>query len=189
MFKKMALKKFTSLATVAIAASIWIGCSSAEDKAKYDTFYGTGSKAREATAITVLQAEKRDTPVKETEKTPAATAPAAKSDTAKAAPTAEGATPAAAEPAVEAKPKRKPVPADVSALLNKHACLACHNPYDKIIGPPYSEVAKKKYTVDQIIELVHAPKPEHWPGFPPMAPMAHVPKADIAVIAGWINSL
>ncbi|WP_159469049.1 hypothetical protein [Dyadobacter sp. 3J3] len=172
----MALKKFTSLATVAIAASIWIGCSSAEDKAKYDTFYGTGSKAREATAITVLQAEKRDTP--EPAKTAAAPAtPAVKSDTAMAA------------PAAEEKPKRKPVPADVSALLNKHACLACHNPYDKIIGPPYAEVAKKKYTVDQIIELVHAPKPEHWPGFPPMAPMAHVPKADIAVIAGWINSL
>lgn len=184
----MALKKFTSLATVAIAASIWIGCSSAEDKAKYDTYYGTGSKAREATALTVLQAEKRDTP--EPEKAPAAAAaPAAKADSAKAAPAAEGATPAAAEPAPEAKPKRKPVPADVSALLNKHACLACHNPYDKIIGPPYAEVAKKKYTVDQIVELVHAPKPEHWPGFPPMAPMTHVPKADIAVIAGWINSL
>ncbi|TKT91170.1 c-type cytochrome [Dyadobacter frigoris] len=183
----MALKKFTSLATIAIAASIWIGCSSADDKAKYDTFYGSGSKAREATALTVLQAEKRDTPAPE--KTQAAAAPAPKSDTAKAAPAAEGATPAAAEPAAEAKPKRKPVPADVSALLNKHACLACHNPYDKIIGPPYAEVAKKKYTVDQIVELVHAPKPEHWPGFPPMAPMAHVPKADIAVIANWINSL
>lgn len=181
----MALKKFTSLATLAIAASIWIGCSSADDKAKYDTFYGSGSKAREATALTVLQAEKRDTPAPE--KTPAAPAP--KSDTAKAVPAADGATPAAAEPAAEAKPKRKPVPADVSALLNKHACLACHNPYDKIIGPPYAEVAKKKYTVDQIVELVHAPKPEHWPGYPPMAPMAHVPKADIAVIANWINSL
>jgi hypothetical protein len=50
-------------------------------------------------------------------------------------------------------------------------------------------VAKKKYTADQIVELVHSPKPEHWPGYPPMAPMAHVPKADIVVIANWINAL
>lgn len=184
----MALKKITSLAAVAIVASIWTGCSSQEDKAKYDTFYGSGSKAREEAALTVLQAEKRNAPQPETPAAaPAAAAPESAADTAKAAPATDGA--AAAEPAADAKPKRKPVPAEVSALLNKHACLACHNPYEKIIGPAYADVAKKKYTNDQIIELVHNPKPEHWPGFPPMAPMAHVPKADIAVIATWINSL
>jgi cytochrome c551/c552 len=187
MFKKMALKKFTSLAIIAIAASIWTGCSSQEDKAKYDTFYGSGSKAREETALTVLQAEKRNAPQPAATAAPAAATSASATDTTKAAPAAEGAT--ATEPAADAKPKRKPVPAEVSALLNKHACLACHNPYEKIIGPPYAEVAKKKYTTDQIVELVHNPKPEHWPGFPPMAPMAHVPKADIVVIATWINSL
>jgi cytochrome c551/c552 len=108
-----------------------------------------------------------------------AAAPAAAGDSAADAPA----------PATNAAPKRKPVPADVSALLNKHACFACHQAYDKVIGPAYSEVAKKKYTPDQIVELVHNPKPEHWPGYPPMAPLAHVPKADIVVIANWINSL
>jgi cytochrome c551/c552 len=181
----MALKKLTSLAIFAIAASIWTGCSSQEDKAKYDTFYGSGSKAREEAALTVLQTEKRNAP--QPAAAPAAPAATPSADTTTAAPAAEGAAPT--EPAADAKPKRKPVPAEVSALLNKHACLACHNPYDKIIGPPYAEVAKKKYTTDQIVELVHNPKPEHWPGFPPMAPMAHVPKADIVVIATWINSL
>lgn len=176
----MALKKCTSLAIIAIAASIWIGCSSKEDKAKYDNFYGSGSKAREEAALTVLQAEKRNTPAPVQASTEAKPA----GDSTKAAPATDT---TAAAPA--AKPARKAVPAEVSALLNKHACLACHNPYEKVIGPAYAEVSKKKYSVDQIVELVHAPKPEHWPGYPPMAPMAHVPKADIAVIATWINSL
>ena len=187
MLKKTALKKFTSLAIIAIAASIWTGCSSQEDKAKYDTFYGSGSKAREEAALTVLQAEKRNAPAQEAPAAAATSTPAAAADTTKSTPAADGAT--TTEPAADAKPKRKPVPAEVSALLNKHACLACHNPYEKIIGPAYAEVAKKKYSTDQIVELVHNPKPEHWPGFPPMAPMAHVPKADIVVIATWINSL
>jgi len=177
----MALKKCTSLAVIAIAASIWIGCSSKEDKAKYDTFYGSGSKAREESALTALQAERRtaiDKPAADASK------PAAGADSATAAPAADTTAAAPAKPA-----GRKAVPAEVSALLNKHACLACHNPYDKVIGPAYAEVAKKNYSVDQIVELVHAPKPEHWPGFPPMAPMTHVPKADIAIIATWINTL
>jgi len=176
----MTLKKSTSLAVIALAASVWIGCSSKEDKEKYDHYYGSGSKAREETALVAIQNDRKN-PLPE--EIPAAKPAAAGADSAKA--TAD----TTAAPAAETKPKRKPVPADVSALLNKHACLACHQPYDKIIGPAYAEVAKKKYTVDQIVELVHSPKPEHWPGFPPMAPMTHVPKADIAVIAGWINSL
>lgn len=176
----MALKKCTSLAIIAIAASIWIGCSSKEDKASYDNFYGSGSKAREEAALTVLQAEKRNTPA------PTATEAKSASDTAADVKPA-GDTTKAEAPA--AKPARKAVPADVSALLSKHACLACHNPYDKIIGPAYAEVSKKKYSVSQIVELVHAPKPENWPGYPPMAPMAHVPKADIVIIATWINTL
>ena len=182
----MTLKKSTSLAIIALAASVWIGCSSKEDKEKYDHFYGSGSKAREETALVTLQNERKNAKV---EATPAAQPAAATSasGTATAGDTTTAAKPA--EPAIAAAPKRKPVPADVSALLNKHACLACHQPYDKVIGPAYAEVSKKKYSADQIVELVHSPKPEHWPGYPPMAPMAHVPKGDIVVIANWINSL
>lgn len=197
----MTLKKSTPLALIALAVSFFIGCSSQEDKDKYDHYYGSGSKSREETALVALQNERRNQP---------APAPAAAaSGQGAAAPAAGdsasagsgdaaigqgGAAAAATNPDAAAAPtaapaKRKPVPADVSALLNKHACLACHQPYDKVIGPAYADVAKKKYTSDQIVELVHSPKPEHWPGYPPMAPMAHVPKGDIVVIANWINSL
>ena len=183
-FTKMTLKKMTSLAAIALVASVWIGCSSKEDKESYDKYYGTGSKVREEEALVAIQNEKKN-PKPEV----AVAAPAAASSTAAPAKDSTGQVATSAEPVSEAKPKRKAVPAEVSALLNKHACFACHQAYDKVIGPAYSEVAKKKYTADQIVELVHSPKPEHWPGYPPMAPMAHVPKADIVVIANWINGL
>ncbi|SEJ69086.1 hypothetical protein SAMN05216327_11693 [Dyadobacter sp. SG02] len=182
----MTLKKSASLALMALAVSFFIGCSSKEDRDKYDQWYGSGSKAREESALVKLQSDRKAAAeASDKAKAEAAAKPAA-------APAAPGDTSAAAAPAADAPaapPKRKPVPADVSALLNKHACFACHQAYDKVIGPAYSEVAKKKYTPDQIVELVHNPKPEHWPGYPPMAPLAHVPKADIIVIANWINSL
>ncbi|REA58692.1 hypothetical protein DSL64_20225 [Dyadobacter luteus] len=176
----MTLKKSTSLAIIALAVSVWMGCSSKEDKAKYDEYYGSASKAREEASLVNIQNDKKNAKPAEA---PAATTTATSGtpgDTAKAG---------EAAPAAEAKPQRKAVPAEVSALLNKHACFACHQAYDKVIGPAYADVAKKKYSVDEIVALVHSPKPEHWPGFPPMAPMTHVPKGDIAIIANWINSL
>ncbi|TLU98036.1 c-type cytochrome [Dyadobacter luticola] len=191
----MTLKLSTSRAFIALAVAFCIGCSSKEDRDKYNTFYGSESKAREESALVKLQNDRKNQP--ELPAAAPAAAPAASpadssrgksADTTKAA-GAETATAAPAAAAPAAAPKRKPVPADVLALLNKHACFACHQAYDKVIGPAYSEVAKKKYTPDQIVELVHSPKPEHWPGYPPMAPLAHVPKADIVVIANWINGL
>jgi cytochrome c551/c552 len=187
--KTMTLKKSASLALMALAVSFFIGCSSKEDRDKYDHYYGSGSKAREEASLVKLQNDRKviaeQAAAAAAEKAAAPTAaPAAATGDSAAAPATD-----AAAPATAAAPKRKPVPADVSALLNKHACFACHQAYDKVIGPAYSEVAKKKYTPDQIVELVHNPKPEHWPGYPPMAPLAHVPKADIVVIANWINSL
>jgi cytochrome c551/c552 len=74
-------------------------------------------------------------------------------------------------------------------LLTKHTCAACHKINERSVGPPYAEVAKRKYSVAQIVSLVQNPKPEHWPDYTPMAPMAHVPKKDIEKIAIWINSL
>jgi cytochrome c551/c552 len=178
----MTLKNSTSWGIVALAVSLCISCSSKEDRDKYDHYYGSGSKSREETALVKLENDRKSQPEKTA--APATGAPAASDSGASNA----GDT-ASAAPAAAAAPKRKPVPADVSALLNKHACFACHQAYDKVIGPAYSEVAKKNYSADEIVELVHNPKPEHWPGYPPMAPLPHVPKADIVVIANWINSL
>lgn len=81
------------------------------------------------------------------------------------------------------------IPADVNELLNKHTCLTCHAAGEKIVGPAYKDVATKDYTNEQIVELIHAPKPEHWPDYPPMAPLPNVPKEDALKIAAWINSL
>lgn len=81
------------------------------------------------------------------------------------------------------------VPEDVNALLTKYTCLACHRPDTKLVGPAYVDVAKRKYTNQQIVNLIYEPKPSNWPGYPPMAPMKQVPKEDAMKIATWINSL
>jgi cytochrome c551/c552 len=106
----------------------------------------------------------------------------------------------ASKPAAKT-PVKTPVPApakaktpaqiekEALALINKHTCNACHKTNERSVGPAYSEVAKRKYTTAQIVALVHAPKPENWPGYTPMAPMVQVPKKDIEKIAIWINSL
>lgn len=81
------------------------------------------------------------------------------------------------------------IPDDVNVLLQKHTCLVCHKVDTKLIGPAYIEVAKKNYTPEQMVELVHSPKPENWPGYAPMAPLQDVPAEDIIKIANWINTL
>lgn len=98
----------------------------------------------------------------------------------KAAP-AKAAAPKASQQAVNEK--------EVMALLTKHTCIACHKKDERAVGPAYTEVAKRKYSTARIVQLVHTPEPQNWPGYTPMAPMAHVPKQDIEKIAKWINSL
>ena len=54
----------------------------------------------------------------------------------------------------------------------------------------YVDVAKRKYSDEQIVDLIYNPKPENWPDFTtPMAAMPQVPKDDALKIAAWINSL
>lgn len=81
------------------------------------------------------------------------------------------------------------IPADMNALMQKYTCIACHRPNQKLVGPAYSDVAKKKYSDDEIVSLIYKPNPAHWPGYPPMAPMTQVPKEDAQKLAHWINSL
>ncbi|MCX6187570.1 MAG: cytochrome C [Bacteroidetes bacterium] len=81
------------------------------------------------------------------------------------------------------------IPADIQELLQKNTCLTCHTVDTRLVGPAYKEVAQKNYTPEQIVELVHKPMPEHWAGYPPMAPLPNVPAEDIIKIANWINSL
>jgi len=74
--------------------------------------------------------------------------------------------------------------------LTKHTCLACHKTSERAVGPAFSEIAKRKYSIAKISELVAVPQPTNWPAFEiPMAALPNVPKKDIEKIAAWINSL
>lgn len=81
------------------------------------------------------------------------------------------------------------IPADMNALMTKYTCIACHRPNQRLVGPAYSDVAKKKYSNEQIVNLIYNPIPTNWPGYPPMAAMKQVPKDDAMKLAVWINSL
>jgi len=92
--------------------------------------------------------------------------------------------------AAAAKPEAAPTYEMVKGLLTKHTCVACHQANKRQIGPAFSEVAKRGYTNEQIVELIHNPKPQNWPEYATeMPPMPQVPKADALKIAAWINSL
>ncbi|MEY4382593.1 MAG: hypothetical protein RI995_135 [Bacteroidota bacterium] len=79
---------------------------------------------------------------------------------------------------------------EAMALLKKHTCNACHAKDKRIVGPAFEEIAKRKYSEKQILNLVYKPNPANWPDYATeMAPMSHVPAADVLKIAKWINSL
>lgn len=79
---------------------------------------------------------------------------------------------------------------EVKGLLTNYTCLACHNPTKKQIGPAFTDIAKRKYSNEKILQLIHNPKPENWPGYATeMPPMPQVSKADGLKIAAYINSL
>jgi cytochrome c551/c552 len=106
-----------------------------------------------------------------------------------------------AKPPVEkpktAKPKKDtrkvvktPTLAEITPLLQKHTCSACHSEKKKVVGPSYTDIAKRGYTNEQIVELIGKPDLKNWPGYATeMAPMPHLPKEDVLKIATWINSL
>ncbi len=100
-------------------------------------------------------------------------------------------------PTKTAKPKNStrkvpkiPTVAEITPLLQKHTCSACHSEAKKVVGPSYLDIAKRGYTNEKIVELIGKPDPKNWPGYATeMAPMPHVPKEDLLKIAAWINSL
>jgi len=78
----------------------------------------------------------------------------------------------------------------VKPLLDKNTCSACHQVSKRVVGPAFSDIAKRRYTDKKIVELIYNPQPENWPDYStPMAPMPQVPKDEAMKIATWINSL
>ncbi|WP_237587015.1 hypothetical protein [Pontibacter russatus] len=99
---------------------------------------------------------------------------------------------AAAKPAAKKTAAKTAAPTydEVKGLLAKYTCLACHNPDKRQVGPAYVDVAKRGYTPERIVELIHNPEPKNWPDYATeMPPMPQVPKEDALKIARWINSL
>lgn len=46
------------------------------------------------------------------------------------------------------------------------------------------EIAKRGYSVNETVELIYSPQPQNWPDYAtPMAPMTHVPEADVKRIS------
>jgi cytochrome c551/c552 len=75
-------------------------------------------------------------------------------------------------------------------VLEKHTCLACHQTDKRQVGPSFKDIAKRKYTPQQIVNLIYNPQPQNWPDYATeMAPMPQVPKEDALKIAKWINTL
>lgn len=79
---------------------------------------------------------------------------------------------------------------EIQKLLAKNTCVACHKTDQKVIGPPFKEIAKRNYSNKRIVELIYKPEPENWPDYKvPMAPLPNVPRGEAFKIAAWINSL
>ena len=78
----------------------------------------------------------------------------------------------------------------VKPLLDKNTCLACHQTSRRQVGPAFSEIAKRKYSNEKIVELIYSPQSKNWPDYATeMAPMPQVPREEALKIADWINSL
>jgi cytochrome c551/c552 len=87
-------------------------------------------------------------------------------------------------------PNDAPTYAQIQPLLNKHTCSACHQVDKKQVGPSFKAIAQRKYTPQQIVNLIYNPQPQNWPDYATeMAPMPQVPKEDALKIAKWINTL
>ncbi|MEX2233054.1 MAG: c-type cytochrome [Cyclobacteriaceae bacterium] len=87
-------------------------------------------------------------------------------------------------------PSKVPGFFEVKGLLVNYTCTACHTEKNKQIGPGYVEIAKRNYSNEEIVALIHQPKPENWTDYETaMPPMPQVTKEDAMKIAAWINSL
>lgn len=79
---------------------------------------------------------------------------------------------------------------DVKGLLVNYTCTACHSTRNKQIGPGFVDIAKRNYSNEKIVELIHNPQPQNWPEYETaMPPMPQVTTEDALKIAAWINSL
>lgn len=83
-----------------------------------------------------------------------------------------------------------PTEETIRPLLAKYTCTSCHNKDNRQVGPPFTEIAKRQYSNEEMVELMYNPDLSNWPDYATaMPPMTIVPKEDALKIAEWINSL
>ncbi|MCC6461425.1 MAG: cytochrome C [Saprospiraceae bacterium] len=81
------------------------------------------------------------------------------------------------------------LPADVKKVSDKYGCAACHAVDTRIVGPSWKQLAKKGYSAKKTAQLIRKPKPEDWPGYPPMAPIPAITDPEAKIIADWLKSI
>jgi cytochrome c len=74
-------------------------------------------------------------------------------------------------------------------LAQKNACLACHAPDRKVVGPAFQEVAKKysgqKDAEATIVRNIRSGGAGKW-GPVPMPAQAQLSDADVKALAAWV---
>jgi cytochrome c len=77
-------------------------------------------------------------------------------------------------------------------LFQKHGCTTCHRPNVKLIGPAYTEVAKRyagqEGALETLVAKVKSGGSGNW-GAVPMQAHPNVPDEDIKTIVTWVLSL
>lgn len=75
------------------------------------------------------------------------------------------------------------------ALAQKYACVACHQPTTKVVGPPWKEIGERygngKATSAQLAASIKGGSSGKW-GPMPMPAQAQVPDADLQALAQWL---
>lgn len=75
------------------------------------------------------------------------------------------------------------------ALAQKNACVACHAPDRKIVGPAFQDVAKKysgqKDAEATLVRNIKSGGSGKW-GPVPMPPQAQLSDADAKALADWV---
>ena len=74
-------------------------------------------------------------------------------------------------------------------MLVKYTCTSCHHPDKKQVGPSFTKIAERKYSVEKILKLIRNPEPANWPDYAiAMPPMPQVPEEVGKKIAAWIRA-
>lgn len=78
----------------------------------------------------------------------------------------------------------------IKPLLSQYTCTSCHSTNERQVGPPFTEIAKRNYSNEKMVELMYNPDLSNWPDYATaMPPMTIVPEEEALQIAEWINSL